>query len=84
MPMSIPWRHQHDPIRATRSSLRAAMRAALALTMLAAAASAGSAHEVYVSNEKDNTLSVIDTKSLTVVRTIKVGQRPRGITFSRD
>ncbi len=42
------------------------------------------AHEVYVSNEKDNSISVIDTRSLDVVRTFKVGQRPRGITFSRD
>ena len=42
------------------------------------------AHEVYISSEKDNTVSVIDTKSLQVVRTFKVGKRPRGITFSRD
>ncbi len=41
-------------------------------------------HEVYVSNEKDNTISVIDTKKLEVVRTFPVGERPRGITFARD
>ena len=38
----------------------------------------------YVSNEKSNTVSVIDTESWTVTKTIKVGQRPRGIEFSRD
>ena len=38
----------------------------------------------YVSNEKSNTVSVIDTAEWTVVKTIKVGQRPRGIEFTRD
>src|SRR5215468_10649557 len=38
----------------------------------------------YVSNEKSNTVTVIDTESWTVTKTIKVGQRPRGIDFTRD
>ena len=38
----------------------------------------------YVSNEKGNTVSVIDTDTWTVTKTIKVGQRPRGIEFTRD
>src|ERR1700755_2377234 len=38
----------------------------------------------YVSNEKGNTVSVIDTDTWTVTNTIKVGQRPRGIEFTRD
>ena len=54
----------------------------LCLALLASVPAA--AHEVYISSEKDNTVSVIDTKSLQVVRTFKVGKRPRGITFSRD
>jgi len=33
----------------------------------------------YVSNEKSNTVSVIDTDKWAVTHTIKVGQRPRGI-----
>ena len=40
--------------------------------------------EIWVSNEKDDTLSVIDIETLEVVRTIEVGERPRGITFSKD
>ena len=36
------------------------------------------AYTVYVSNEKDDTISVIDSKSLQVTRTVKVGRRPRG------
>src|ERR1700681_3000560 len=38
----------------------------------------------YVSNEKSNTVSVIDTDKWAVVHTIKVGQRPRGIEFTKD
>src|SRR3979409_1848499 len=38
----------------------------------------------YVSNEKGNTVSVIDTDKWAVIKTIKVGQRPRGIEFTRD
>src|SRR5438046_484857 len=43
-----------------------------------------SAFTAYVSNEKSNTVSVIDTDKLALVKTIKVGQRPRGIEVSRD
>src|SRR6202142_545913 len=38
----------------------------------------------YVSNEKGNTVSVIDTDKMEVVATVKTGQRPRGIEVSRD
>ena len=43
-----------------------------------------SAFTAYVSNEKSNTISVIDTDKFTVVNTIKVGQRPRGIELTKD
>lgn len=42
------------------------------------------AYSIYVSNEKDNTISVIDGESLEVTDTIDVGQRPRGIVLSND
>src|SRR4030088_755725 len=38
----------------------------------------------YVSNERSNTVSVIDTDKWAVIKTIKVGQRPRGIEFTKD
>src|SRR5438132_8509790 len=38
----------------------------------------------YVSNEKSNTVSVIDTDKWAVTATIKVGQRPRGIEFTKN
>ena len=43
-----------------------------------------SAFTAYVSNEKGNTVSVIDTNKWEVVKTIKVGQRPRGIAYTKD
>src|SRR6185436_11214062 len=49
-----------------------------------AAATPASAYIAYVSNEKGNTVSVIDTDKWAVINTIKVGQRPRGIEFTRD
>ena len=54
------------------------------LSGLALAAAPAHAFIAYVSNEKSNTVSVIDTESWTVTKTIKVGQRPRGIDFTRD
>jgi YVTN family beta-propeller protein len=47
-------------------------------------AAEASAYKAYVSNEKSNTISVIDTAAWKVVETIKVGQRPRGISFTKD
>src|SRR6202790_2776622 len=49
-----------------------------------AAATPAEAFIAYVSNEKSNTVSVIDTDTWAVTKTIKVGQRPRGIEFTRD
>ncbi|MEV8468039.1 YVTN family beta-propeller repeat protein [Fluviibacterium sp. DFM31] len=43
-----------------------------------------SAAEIWVTNEKDDTISVIDVETLEVIRTLPTGERPRGITFSRD
>src|SRR3954467_15276304 len=54
------------------------------LSGLALTAAPAHAFIAYVSNEKSNTVSVIDTDSWTVTATIKVGQRPRGIDFTRD
>ncbi|MDR5892292.1 PQQ-dependent catabolism-associated beta-propeller protein [Halomonas mongoliensis] len=45
---------------------------------------AAQAERIFVSNEKDNTISVIDGASLEVVETIPVGRRPRSMAFSSD
>src|SRR3954469_642607 len=54
------------------------------LSALALTAAPAHAFLAYVSNEKSNTVSVIDTESWTVTATIRVGQRPRGIELTRD
>ena len=53
-----------------------------AAALLCLTSSTALAHWVYVSNEKDDTVSVIDTETNEVVKTFQVGQRPRGITLS--
>ncbi|ABV94398.1 conserved hypothetical protein [Dinoroseobacter shibae DFL 12 = DSM 16493] len=63
-----------------RPTLTAAATTALLLGTTAALASG----EIWVTNEKDDTISVIDIATLEVVRTIETGERPRGITFSKD
>ena len=42
------------------------------------------AEQAYVSNEKDDTISIIDLDTLEVTDTLNVGKRPRGILFSKD
>ena len=41
-------------------------------------------YKVYVSNERDNTGTVLDSGTLTVLKTINVAVRPRGITVTKD
>lgn len=52
--------------------------------LTAGALSPAAAQTVFVSNEKDDTVSVIDAKALAVVNTFDVGKRPRGITLNKD
>ena len=59
------------------------MRPILTAAILAATLPAQAA-EIWVTNEKSNTISVIDVDTLEVTRTIEVGQRPRGVIFSKD
>src|ERR1700681_262406 len=63
---------------------RAALGVALVLLLALVLAAPAHAFTAYVSNEKGNTVTVIDTEKFEAVRTIKVGQRPRGIEVTRD
>lgn len=58
------------------------LTAALALGV--AWASGAEAATVFVTNEKDNTLSIIDSETDTVIETVQIGQRPRGIIANAD
>src|SRR5262245_3969977 len=42
------------------------------------------AETIFVSNEKDNSVSIVDGATLEVIKTVQVGQRPRGVTLSID
>ena len=46
--------------------------------------SSADASKAYITNEKDNTLSVIDIDKRKVIKTVDIGQRPRGITMTKD
>ena len=54
------------------------------LLMLALPVMAEPSQRLFVTNERDNTLSVINSKTLEVEQTIDIGKRPRGIGFSPD
>ncbi|MDH3920506.1 MAG: hypothetical protein OEU25_20275, partial [Rhodospirillales bacterium] len=56
----------------------------LGLVLSAAMPSQAAALTVYVSNEKDNSISVIDADTMVVTATVPVGKRPRGIILSAD
>ncbi len=59
------------------------MQVLIVALVLALTLQAASADTIYVSNEQDNTISVIDGQSLSLVGTIPVGRRPRGIVLFR-
>ena len=62
------------------SRLGAFMLLVLALPAVQAAPT----HRIFVSNEKSDTVSVIDSRTDQVEATIEVGHRPRGIGFAPD
>jgi PQQ-dependent catabolism-associated beta-propeller protein len=69
---------------AKRSWLKIFMALALCVILPAVSESAAGELRVFVTNEKSNNVTVIQAASQKVLATIPVGQRPRGITASRD
>jgi len=59
--------------------LRWIMVTGLSLLMFLVSFNPAFAFLAYISNEKGNSISVIDTDKMETVATIKTGQRPRGI-----
>ena len=64
--------------------MRRPLTIATAATLSALAATPALALQIYVSNEKDNTVTVIDGATLQVLKTIPTARRPRGIIASPD
>ena len=66
--------------------MQAALRPLAAAGLAAALALGPHAHAytAYVTNERDNTVSVVDLDTFKVTNTVPVGQRPRGITITPD
>jgi YVTN family beta-propeller protein len=58
--------------------------ALMALNFVPACAAQPRASVAYVSNEKDGTITVIDTRTDEVISTINIGGRLRGIHLSPD
>jgi PQQ-dependent catabolism-associated beta-propeller protein len=56
----------------------------LGLILTLCATSPARAYMAYASNEKDNTVSVIDLTTNQVVKTVPTGQRPRGMALTSD
>src|SRR5262245_28504910 len=73
-----------DHQRPERILMPNARLGALALTVLLTSPVAAADVRVFVTNEKSNDVTVIDAATRTVVKTLPVGQRPRGVTVSPD
>ena len=69
--------------RLTSGATRRPACLALGLALLAVPLM-GSAQRAYVSNEDDDSITVIDTDGAKVVATVDVGKRPRGLKLSPD
>ena len=63
---------------------RIVLAAISAAALLAFATPSFAASMIFVSNEKDNTITVLNAETLEMVKTIKVARRPRGIVVSPD
>ena len=68
-------------ITARRATARHILAAA---AILCGHAPAGNAATAFISNEKDNTITVMDLATLKPLKTVPVGKRPRGMVLSPD
>jgi YVTN family beta-propeller protein len=59
-------------------------KSVLGLFLAVALAGVAQAETVFVTLEKDNALAVVDPIAGKLIKTVEIGQRPRGITISPD
>src|SRR5437016_3758835 len=62
----------------------ASILALLAAFVNADGAAAAETGRVFVSNNRDNTVSVLDGKTFAVIKTVDVGNRPQGMALTPD
>lgn len=74
---------QHARKGLTRGAL-AALLAAAVLSAGAATRASAAAHDIYVVNSGDNSVSVVDPTTNRIVATVPVGSSPRGVAVSPD
>src|SRR5262245_30222720 len=80
-------RHSRAKVATARGRNPRMQHVVLALLVAMAAhrpAFAEPTYRAFITNEYDNTLSVLDTRSGTVETTVAVGKRPRGIGLAPD
>ena len=77
------WPGQARP-RGFLEKVRRATALLLALLCVVLSASPAEAYRLLVSNEKDNTVTVVAGDTLEIVKIIPVGSRPRGLALSAD
>ncbi|MCU7945548.1 MAG: hypothetical protein KZQ72_02700, partial [Candidatus Thiodiazotropha sp. (ex Cardiolucina cf. quadrata)] len=56
----------------------------LLLTTFLLASPGLQAYTIYVSSEKDNTITLVDGETYKILQKVEVGERPRGIALSKD
>src|SRR6185437_16076938 len=72
---------RHNGSRSAGDEMQTAVISALALFLAVSPAAAATA---YITNEKGNSITVVNLDKLVAVKTVEVGQRPRGIALSKD
>src|SRR6266700_3230365 len=78
------WRRAEDRRALPRFAGCSVFLASLLIAMSLMSGRAAERYEVFVSNEKEGTLTVIDGSSQEAVATIPVGKRPRGVRATPD
>jgi len=79
LPLALRGRIRHLPGSfGMRHSLPLAFIAAVAFTPICPA------DTLYITLEKDNALAVVDGETGKLVKTVKIGKRPRGVAISKD
>src|SRR5439155_21268312 len=79
-----PMAHSENQALAAAARMRLAALLLAASLLVAVVSEARAGLRVFVTNEKSDDVTVVDVESGTVLKTLAVGKRPRGVTASAD